>query len=415
MNYRIFPPEDAMPQGNIILPSSKSISNRALMLDALAGGGGILSRIADCDDTLAMRGALESTSDIINIGAAGTAMRFLTAYFASKEGREVVLDGSERMRRRPIGVLVDALRECGADIEYVGEEGYPPLKINGRRLSGGSLALKASVSSQYVSALLMVAPLMASGLDITLEGDVVSWPYIKMTLGLMAQWGVECDVERCSIKVPSGRYRATDFSVESDWSAASYWFETEALSSSEISLTGLSQDSLQGDSRLMELYKNFGVEAEWGDDGELMLNPTPDLNPRVNLDLGEQPDLAQTIVVTCCMLGLPFHISGLSTLRIKETDRLAALQNEMRKVSFDIDIVGDSALEWDGRSRWPIPGDEPVIIDTYDDHRMAMAFAPVGLYIPGIIIRNAEVVTKSYPGFWNDMRSLGFELEEVEL
>ncbi len=415
MNYRIFPPEDAMPQGNIILPSSKSISNRALMLDALAGGGGILSRIADCDDTLAMRGALESTSDIINIGAAGTAMRFLTAYFASKEGREVVLDGSERMRRRPIGVLVDALRECGADIEYVGEEGYPPLKINGRRLAGGRLSLKASVSSQYVSALLMVAPLMVSGLEIVLEGDVVSWPYIKMTLGLMAQWGVECDVERCSIKVPSGSYKTTDFSVESDWSAASYWFETEALSSSEISLTGLAQDSLQGDSRLVELYKNFGVEAEWGDDGELMLNPTPDLNPRVNLDLGEQPDLAQTIVVTCCMLGLPFHISGLSTLRIKETDRLAALQNEMRKVSFDIDIAGDSALEWDGRSRWPIPGDEPVIIDTYDDHRMAMAFAPVGLYIPGIIIRNAEVVTKSYPGFWNDMRSLGFELEEVEL
>ncbi len=415
MNYRIFPPEDAMPQGNIILPSSKSISNRALMLDALAGGGGILSRIADCDDTLAMREALESTSDIINIGAAGTAMRFLTAYFASKEGREVVLDGSERMRRRPIGVLVDALRECGADIEYVGEEGYPPLKINGRRLAGGRLSLKASVSSQYVSALLMVAPLMVSGLEIALEGDVVSWPYIKMTLGLMAQWGVECDVERCSIKVPSGRYKTTDFSVESDWSAASYWFETEALSSSEISLTGLAQDSLQGDSRLVELYKNFGVEAEWGDDGELMLNPTPDLNPRVNLDLGEQPDLAQTIVVTCCMLGLPFHISGLSTLRIKETDRLAALQNEMRKVSFDIDIAGDSALEWDGRSRWPIPGDEPVIIDTYDDHRMAMAFAPVGLYIPGIIIRNAEVVTKSYPGFWNDMRSLGFELEEVEL
>lgn len=404
-----------MPQGNVILPSSKSISNRALMLDALAGGGGSLSRIAECDDTNAMGDALESTSEVINIGAAGTAMRFLTAYFASKEGRKVVLDGSERMRRRPIGVLVDALRECGADIEYAGEEGYPPLKITGRHLAGGSLTLKASVSSQYVSALLMVAPMMTSGLEITLDGEVVSWPYIKMTLGLMAQWGIECDTEGNCIKVPSGHYRAIDFSVEADWSAASYWFETEALSSSEISLTGLSSDSLQGDSRLMELFKNFGVEAEWGDDGVLMLNPTPDLNPRVNLDLGEQPDLAQTIVVTCCMLGLPFHISGLSTLRIKETDRLAALQNEMRRVSFDIDIVGDSVLEWDGRSRWPIPGDEPVVIDTYDDHRMAMAFAPVGLYIPGIIIRNAEVVTKSYPEFWNDMRSLGFELEEVEL
>lgn len=385
------------------------------MLDALAGGGGLLSGIAVCDDTKAMGDALESTCEMINIGAAGTAMRFLTAYFASKEGRTVMLDGSERMRRRPIGVLVDALRECGADIEYAGEEGYPPLRINGRCLTGGSLTLKASVSSQYVSALLMVAPMMTSGLEITLEGDVVSWPYIKMTLGLMSQWGIECDTEGTRIKVPSGHYRPIDFSVEADWSAASYWFETEALSSSEISLTGLSSDSLQGDSRLMELFKNFGVEAEWGDDGELILNPTPDLNPRVNLDLGEQPDLAQTVVVTCCMLGLPFRVSGLSTLRIKETDRLAALQNEMRKVSFDIDIVDDSVLEWDGRSRWPISGDEPVVIDTYDDHRMAMAFAPVGLYIPGIIIRNAEVVTKSYPEFWNDMRSLGFELEEVEL
>jgi len=385
------------------------------MLDALAGGGGLLSRVAECDDTKAMSDALESTSEMINIGAAGTAMRFLTAYFASKEGRTVMLDGSERMRRRPIGVLVDALRECGADIEYAGEEGYPPLRISGRRLTGGRLTLKASVSSQYVSALLMVAPMMTSGLEITLEGDVVSWPYIKMTLGLMGQWGVECDADGNRIKVPSGHYRSIDFSVEADWSAASYWFETEALSSSEISLTGLSSDSLQGDSRLMELFKNFGVEAGWGDDGELILNPTPDLNPRVNLDLGEQPDLAQTVVVTCCMLGLPFHISGLSTLRIKETDRLAALQNEMRKVSFDIDIVDDSALEWDGRSRWPISGDEPVVIDTYDDHRMAMAFAPVGLYIPGIIIKDAEVVTKSYPEFWNDMRSLGFGLEEVEL
>lgn len=404
-----------MPTGEIALPSSKSISNRVLLLDALSGRRGRLERLAECDDTDVMRRALDTDADTVNIGAAGTAMRFLTAYFAVQEGREVVLDGSERMRRRPIGVLVDALRECGASIEYMTEEGYPPLRIKGRRLSGGALTMKASVSSQYVSALLMVAPLMDAGLAITLEGDVVSRPYIRMTLGLMERWGVECEVERNLLTVPHAAYVPTDFSVEADWSAASYWFETEALSSSEISLLGLMPDSLQGDSRLASLFENFGVHADWNPDGVLLLEPTPDLCPRVALDLSEQPDLAQTVVVTCCMLGLPFRITGLSTLRIKETDRLAALKNEMRKVSFDIEIVDDSALEWDGSSRWPVMGDEPVVIDTYDDHRMAMAFAPVGLYIPGIIIRDAEVVTKSYPRFWDDMKLLGFELEEVEL
>ncbi len=415
MDYRIFPPEEEMPQGVIELPSSKSISNRILLLNALSGGGGKLERIAECDDTRAMLDALNSNSDTVNIGAAGTAMRFLTAYFAAYDGRSVVLDGTQRMRRRPIGILVDALRRCGADIEYAGEEGFPPLKIRGRKLSGGVLNLDASVSSQYVSALLMIAPLMDSGLTLTLEGDVVSLPYIKMTLGLMSRWGVECDVDRNIIKVPRGEYKVTDFSVEADWSAASYWFEAEALSAGEILLKGLSSDSLQGDCRLTELYRNFGVEAEWRDDGTLDLVPTPDQNPRVDVDLSEQPDLAQTIVVTSCMLGIPFRITGLSTLRIKETDRLTALRDEMRKVSFDIDIVGDSVLEWDGRSRWPVADNRPVAIDTYDDHRMAMAFAPVGLYIPGIIIRDAGVVTKSYPGFWDDMRRLGYVVEEVPL
>ncbi len=404
-----------MPQGVISLPSSKSISNRVLMLDALSGGGGELRGIAECDDTVAMRSALDSCSGNVDVGAAGTAMRFLTAYFASCPGRVVVIDGTERMRRRPIGVLVDALRKCGADIEYVAEQGFPPVRIRGRRLGGGSLTLDASVSSQYVSALLMVAPMMDAGLTLTLEGDVVSWPYINMTIELMSKWGVTTKVERNVLKVPHGTYGKVDFAVEADWSAASYWFETEALSAGDISLKGLCPDSLQGDSRLMELYRNFGVNAVWGDGGELVLEPTPDLTPRVNMDLSEQPDLAQTIVVTCCMLGLPFRISGLSTLRIKETDRLAALQCEMRKVSFDIDIVEDSVLEWDGRARWPIMDGQPVVIDTYDDHRMAMAFAPVGLYIPGLVIRDAEVVTKSYPRFWHDMELLGYRLEEVDI
>lgn len=415
MNYRIYPPEDSMPAGILNLPSSKSISNRVLMLDALAGGGGELRNIAVCDDTESMRRALESDSDTINVGAAGTAMRFLTAYFAMQEGRVVTLDGSERMRRRPISVLVDALCRCGADIEYLGEEGYPPLLIKGRRLAGGAVSLNASVSSQYVSALLMAAPMMDNGLVLTLEDDVVSMPYIRMTLGLMDEWGVECDKDGNVLTIRPGRYRVTDYDVEADWSAASYWFEAEALSSGGIELSGLRPGSLQGDSRLMELFRNFGVDAQWGDDGLLVLEPSPDLNPRVGLDLGEQPDLAQTIAVTCCMLGLPFRLTGLSTLKIKETDRLTALKTELRKVSFDVDIVDDSILEWDGRSRWPISGGSDVIIDTYDDHRMAMSFAPVALYIPGIIIRDAGVVSKSYPGFWDDMQKVGYQIEEVEL
>lgn len=404
-----------MPAGILNLPSSKSISNRVLMLDALAGGGGELRNIAVCDDTESMRRALESDSDTINVGAAGTAMRFLTAYFAMQEGRVVTLDGSERMRRRPISVLVDALCRCGADIEYLGEEGYPPLLIKGRRLAGGAVSLNASVSSQYVSALLMAAPMMDNGLVLTLEDDVVSMPYIRMTLGLMDEWGVECDKDGNVLTIRPGRYRVTDYDVEADWSAASYWFEAEALSSGGIELSGLRPGSLQGDSRLMELFRNFGVDAQWGDDGLLVLEPSPDLNPRVGLDLGEQPDLAQTIAVTCCMLGLPFRLTGLSTLKIKETDRLTALKTELRKVSFDVDIVDDSILEWDGRSRWPISGGSDVIIDTYDDHRMAMSFAPVALYIPGIIIRDAGVVSKSYPGFWDDMQKVGYQIEEVEL
>ena len=415
MNYRIYPPEDSMPAGILNLPSSKSISNRVLMLDALAGGGGKLRNIAVCDDTESMRRALESDSDTINVGAAGTAMRFLTAYFAMQEGRVVTLDGSERMRRRPISVLVDALCRCGADIGYLGEEGYPPLLIKGRRLAGGAVSLNASVSSQYVSALLMAAPMMDNGLVLTLEDDVVSMPYIRMTLGLMDEWGVECDKDGNVLTIRPGRYRVTDYDVEADWSAASYWFEAEALSSGGIELSGLRPGSLQGDSRLMELFRNYGADAQWGDDGLLVLEPSPDLNPRVGLDLGEQPDLAQTIAVTCCMLGLPFRLTGLSTLKIKETDRLTALKTELRKVSFDVDIVDDSILEWDGRSRWPISGGSDVIIDTYDDHRMAMSFAPVALYIPGIIIRDAEVVSKSYPGFWDDMQKVGYQIEEVEL
>lgn len=411
MDYCIFPPEE-MPEGIIDLPLSKSISNRVLILNALTGNRGRIERTAECDDTTVMFTALSQTSDEVNIGAAGTAMRFLTAYFAMQPGRTVTINGTERMCNRPIALLVDALRQCGASIEYVDKEGYPPLKIHGCRLTGGDITLPASVSSQYVSALLMTAPLMEHGLKLTLTDGIVSLPYIKMTLGLMKEWGVDSDFTDNVITVEPQHYTPVDFKVEADWSAASYWYEIEALSSGDLSLRGLSRNSLQGDSHVADFFTGLGVNSEWDDD-VMELMPSPDLTPRITLDMSEQPDLAQTVVVTCAMLGLPFHITGLSTLKIKETDRLTALRDELRKLSFVIDIVDDNALEWEG-ARCPVDTSRPVVIDTYQDHRMAMAFAPVALYIPGLIIRNADVVTKSYPEYWDHLRSIGFTTKEVD-
>lgn len=409
MNYRIFPP-DEMIEASIALPRSKSISNRALIINALTDGALPLTGIARCDDTDVTVAALASDGNEINIGAAGTAMRFLTAYYASCDGRTVTIDGSERMRHRPIRALVDALRQCGAEIEYAAEEGYPPLHITGKRLSGGNISLSASISSQYLSALLMIAPSMENGLTLTLEGEIISRPYILMTLSMMREWGIDSDFSGNVITVKPGKYSPVAFSVEADWSAASYWYEIAALSSGDISLKGLQSESYQGDSRLTDIFKNFGIITGFDEDGTAILEPSPDLTPRLNIDMSEQPDLAQTVAVTCCMLGIPFRITGLSTLRIKETDRLEALRKELDKLSFSITVERDSELIWNGE-RHPI-FEEPAI-DTYDDHRMAMAFAPVALYAPGLIINNIEVVSKSYPGFWDDLQQAGFKIVEA--
>lgn len=409
MDYQIFPPEEI--EAEIKLPLSKSISNRVLLINSLIGNRGSIESVAECDDTEAMKSALDSYSDNINVGAAGTAMRFLTAYFAVKDGHTVILDGSERMRERPIKALVDALNSCGASISYVGKEGYPPLKIQGTRLQGGEIVLDGSISSQYVSALLMIAPYMEGGLNLTLTGDIVSRPYIDMTLDLMKEWGVESEVSSNTFRVSPGGYSPIDFKVEADWSAASYWFEAAAFSFGDIKLDGLMKKSRQGDSRVAELFKNFGIESEWNETGQLELNASPDITPRLVVDLSEQPDLAQTLAVTCCVLNIPFYMTGLSTLRIKETDRLTALCNELAKLSFRVECVDDSALAWEGQ-RLPVTA-AAVAVDTYKDHRMAMAFAPVALFLPGIVIKDAGVVTKSYPGFWDDMRKAGFRIEEV--
>ncbi|MCM1517601.1 MAG: 3-phosphoshikimate 1-carboxyvinyltransferase [Pseudoflavonifractor sp.] len=409
MNYRIYPPEGPV-EATVMLPRSKSISNRALVINALTPGARPIDNIAVCDDTDAMVRALNSGDDYINIGAAGTTMRFLTAYFATREGRTVILDGTERMRHRPIRVLVDALRRCGAEIEYEGEEGYPPLRITGRRLTGGDIELPATISSQYISALLMTAPVMEQGLTIHLSGEVISRPYILMTLALMERWGIAGEFSQGVISVPHASYSPCDFNVEADWSASSYWYEMAALSASEFSLPGLERPSVQGDSRVASIFEALGVVTEYTHQG-IAIGPSPDLNGRLDLDLSEQPDLAQTIIVTCCMLGIPFHITGLSTLKIKETDRISALVTELGKLSFRLEVERDCEILWDG-SRVPV-FDETIAIDTYDDHRMAMAFAPCAIYLPGLVINDIEVVTKSYPSYWDDLRAIGFVFEDA--
>lgn len=413
MDYQIFPPEELIDV-SVQLPLSKSISNRALIINALTPGADRLERVAVCDDTDVMVSALASQAVEVNVGAAGTAMRFLTAYFACRDGRDTVLDGSERMRHRPIGVLVDALRQLGADIQYMEEEGFPPLKIHGRRLSGGTLRVPAAISSQFISALMMVAPTMREGLRIELQGEAVSRPYITMTAGMMEQAGAQCEVDfrENLITVGATGYSAPLPPVEADWSAASYWYEIEALSSGFITLPGLELPSLQGDSRCREFFGKLGVSTEEADDGNgLQLLANPDQDPKMSLNLSDTPDIAQTIAVTCSMLGIPFTLSGLESLRIKETDRISALYNELLKIGTVISTDVPGTISWDGTRR---PITEMPAFDTYEDHRMAMAFAPVALYIPGICIRNAQVVSKSYPGFWENLICAGFNLIEVK-
>lgn len=400
----------------IKLPLSKSISNRALIINALTPGATQLTNVADCDDTKAMRSALTSSDTIVNIGAAGTAMRFLTAFYAVAEGKTITINGSERMRKRPIAPLVDALRSLGADIGYGGNEGFPPLTIKGKKLSGGEVAIDSSVSSQYISALMMIAPTMENGLAITLSGSTISQPYIRLTADIMSRYGVEATIEGNTINIPSATYSApVDFEIEADWSAASYWFEIQALTCGWTALDGLWEQSPQGDSSIAETFRELGVECSFETAPQrAQLEASPDLTPRFVANMESTPDVAQTFAVTCAMLGVPFRISGLRSLRIKETDRIAALAAELLKVGVVLDTEkttdGDEIISWDGKRR---PVGEIPEFDTYDDHRMAMAFAPVAVFIPGIVINNAEVVSKSYPGFWDDLRSAGFTVEEI--
>ncbi|MCD8304502.1 MAG: 3-phosphoshikimate 1-carboxyvinyltransferase [Prevotellaceae bacterium] len=397
----------------INLPASKSISNRALVLSALSGGVHPPINLSDCDDTRVMLRALQGCDTLVDIGAAGTAMRFLSAYFSVTKGCHEIT-GTERMLRRPIGVLVTALRQLGASVSYMGAEGFPPLRIEGRELSGGSLCLPGDVSSQYISALLMIAPRVSGGLCLRLTGGTVSRPYIDMTLSLMREFGAEARWEGDDVICVSERpYRAVEYSVEADWSAASYWYEAVALSrdaGAEVSLEGLCGQSLQGDSRVSEFFLPLGVRTTFTPDG-VRLSKCPMTVSHLELDLREQPDLAQTLVATCCCLGVTFRLRGLRNLRIKETDRIRAMQTELGKLGFILGATDDGEICWTGErtKAHSFPS-----IDTYDDHRMAMSLAPCCLRCGALSINNPSVVSKSYPRFWDDLASAAFRITKAD-
>jgi len=385
----------------ITLPASKSISNRALILNALAYSPYDIQNLSDCDDTRVTVKALDSNDRTFDIGAAGTAMRFLTA-FLSKTVGEWVITGSERMKQRPIKLLVDALTTLGARIEYVEKEGFPPLRIFGSALTGGEIRLNGGVSSQYISALMMIAPYMQNGLKIILEGNVISVPYINMTLNMMKEYGVAVDFSNNIIDIKAQTYKPIQYKVESDWSAASYWYEVLAIAGKgQIFLTGLNQNSYQGDSKVAALFEQLGVSSTYQVEG-VLLQATGKYVEQFEYDFVNQPDLAQTFAVTCCMKGIPFHFDGLQTLKIKETDRIAALINELGKLGFVLTEPAEGQLAWIGNR---CDAAQPVSIATYEDHRMAMAFAPAALITP-LVIEEPQVVSKSYPGFWEDIEKL---------
>ena len=402
-------------QSAISITGSKSETNRLLLLQALFSNI-TLANTSNSDDSEVMMKALvpntqnpEPNTQIIDIHHAGTAMRFLTAYFAVNEGREVVLTGSPRMKERPIKVLVEALQQLGAQISYDNEEGYPPIRIKGKKITASKVNIPANISSQYISALLLIAPKLQNGIEITLVGEITSIPYIKMTLALLNDLNIQTSFEGNTIKVyPKQEVKSKVMTVESDWSSASYFFSLAALSNeASISLSSYKETSLQGDSALVDIYAKMGVETHFEENKMTLVKQANFELKTLNLDLNNTPDIAQTIVITCLGLGIGCHLTGLHTLKIKETDRLEALRIEMTKLGANISVTNDSLTLIATKDI-----NLNIKIATYNDHRMAMAFAPLALKVP-IIIENAEVVSKSYPDFWEDLKILGFRIESI--
>ncbi|MBV8391283.1 MAG: 3-phosphoshikimate 1-carboxyvinyltransferase [Mucilaginibacter sp.] len=414
--------KDKSAKGTIHLTGSKSECNRALIIEALSKGKVKVENISDAADTITLLEVLSHKSEVqsqdsglrtqdlrlVNIGPAGTAMRFLTAYFSFKD-EEVILTGSERMKQRPIGILVNALRDLGAHIEYVENEGFPPLKINGGlgKQQKEKISIKGDISSQYITALLLNAPTLPQGLILHIEGELTSRPYVEMTLAMLRQAGIQHQWIGNNIHIPHQEFKETSLPVEPDWSAASYWYSIAALADeAELFLPGLTAYSLQGDSVITEIMANFGIASQFINGG-VLLKKEPKAVERKIFDMKECPDLAQTVIVVCAALGHNATFTGLETLKIKETDRVKALQTELAKIGVKL-IEKGQVYKLDCSEKF-IP--EKISISTYDDHRMAMAFAPLALLIPEIEVEDYMVVEKSYPAFWEDLKKVGFEVE----
>jgi 3-phosphoshikimate 1-carboxyvinyltransferase len=395
-----------MLEGDIPLPASKSESNRALILNALSPRPAQLQNLASARDTQTMIRLLASPKRVLDVKDAGTTMRFLTAY-AAATGRETQLTGTARMKQRPIGILVDALRQLGAHISYLEKEGYPPIRVQGgQQLKGGRLSIRGDVSSQFISALLMIGPCLPGGLRLELEGKVGSRPYISMTLQLMERFGVKAAWEENEIAVPEASYRAVPYRIESDWSGASYWYSMAALSeAADLRLLGLRQASSQGDAGIAELMQNFGLSSSYEEEGVRIRKTGAVRKEGFAFDFSDMPDMAQTVAVLAAALEVPVRMSGLESLRIKETDRIAALQQELAHFGVEMKEDREGVFVIQGRFQA-----RSARIRTYEDHRMALAFAPLALKVPSLEIEDPEVVAKSYPEFWDHLAAVGGEL-----
>jgi len=405
-------------KGTIHLTGSKSECNRALIIEALSNGKVKVENISNAEDTVTLAGILRGSKEVqkcngipvfeTNVGPAGTAMRFLTAYFTLLEGTEIILTGSERMKQRPIGILVDALQQLGASIKYEEKDGFPPLRIKGGfEQLASQVSIKGNISSQYITALLLIAPQLPFGLELYIEGELTSRPYVEMTLAMLQTAGIQHTWEDNVISIPNQEFAETSLHIEPDWSAASYWYAIAALADeAEIFLPGLTQYSLQGDCVITEIMANFGITSQFKDGGVYLQKEVKPLSRKI-FNMKECPDLAQTIIVVCAALGHQATFTGLETLKIKETDRIKALQNELAKIG--VKLIEKGQVYKLDCSEKRIPG--KVFINTYDDHRMAMAFAPLALIMPDLEIEDADVVEKSYPAFWRDLEKVGFEVK----
>jgi 3-phosphoshikimate 1-carboxyvinyltransferase len=413
MNIKLHKPKQQI-KGEIHLPGSKSISNRVLIIKALSGLDFSIQNLSDSDDTKHLKEALEkyTSTNLIDVGHAGTDMRFLTAFLSLKDG-DYELTGSERLQQRPIKDLVDTLRILGADIQYKKNEGFPPLQIKGKQSQGGKVEISGKVSSQFISALLLVAPYLKNGLELTIKDELVSKPYVHMTIELMKEFGASVTWNNHKIMVsPSPyTYHKREFIVESDWSAASYYYSLVSLSNTGTQLTikSLFKNSLQADSASEIIYKNFGIETNFSDNEITISKIGEGSTSELKLDFIQCPDIAQTVVCTCIGLEVPFKFIGLQTLKVKETDRIVALQNEVKKFGYIIE-TNDHSIE--SRNEKTVANNHLSIL-TYNDHRMAMSFAPLCLLHENIIIKNAEVVSKSYPLFWEHLKSIGINQTQL--